>query len=120
MHQRLLLLARDLVGLGGGVNAPFFHSHRLHTGGQQLGQRPLCAVIAQQCKIPGDAIVQLLFIQSRLEIQHRLVLVLFHISQMRRGRQRKRAADAEMREQHFSHFLKDRLCILPQRKGDIL
>ena len=50
-HQLPLLLPGDLVGLCGRVNAPARHHDRLHTGRQQLDQRPLGGMVGQQGKI---------------------------------------------------------------------
>ena len=82
LHQFPLLLPGDLVCLGGGVDAPARHHHRLHTGGQQLDQRALRRVVCQQGKVPGDAVVQLLLAEGRLEVDFRMIPVFFHVPQM--------------------------------------
>ena len=119
LHQFPLLLPGDLVCLGGGVDAPARHHHRLHTGGQQLDQRPLRCVVCQQGKVPGDAVVQLLLAQGGLHVDLRDVSVLFHIPQMAGRAQGQRPADAKVSKQHLALLIKDGLAVLQQGQGDV-
>ena len=119
LHQLPLLLPGDLVCLGGGVNAPARHHHRLHAGRQQLDQRALRRVVCQQGKVPGDAVVQLLFAQGGLQVDLRDVPVLFHIPQMAGRAQGQRPADAKVGKQHLALLVKDGLAVLQQGQGDV-
>ena len=118
-HQLPLLLPGDLVGLCGRVNAPACHHDRLHTGRQQLDQRPLGGMVGQQGKIPGDAVIELLLAQGGLQVDLGVVLVLFHIAQMAGRAQGQRAADAKVGEQHLALLLKDVLAVLKKGQGHI-
>ena len=101
------------------VDAPPFHHHRLHAGRQQLDQRALGRVVGQQGKVPGDAVVELLFAEGGLEVNLRVILVLFHVAQVAGRAQGQRAADAEVGEQHLALLVKDGLSVLEQGQGDV-
>ena len=118
-HQLPLLLPGDLVGLCGRVNAPACHHDRLHTGRQQLDQRPLGGMVGQQGKIPGDAVIKLLLAQGGLQVDLSVVLMFFHVAQMAGRAQGQRAADAKVGEQHLALLLKDILAILKKGQGHI-
>ena len=119
LHQLPLLLPGDLVGLGGRVDAPARHHDRLHAGRQQLDQRALGRMVGQQGKVPGDAVVELLFAEGGLEVDLRVILVLFHVAQVAGRAQGQRAADAEVGEQHLALLVKDGLSVLEQGQGDV-
>ena len=119
LHQLPLLLAGDLVGSGGRVDAPAGHHDRLHAGRQQLDQRPLRRVVRQQGKIAGDAVVELLLAQGGLQVDLRMVAVLFHVAEVAGCAQRQRAADAEVGKQHLALLVEDGLAVLKQGQRHI-
>ena len=93
--------------------------NRLHAGRQQLDQGTLGGVVGQQGKVPGDAVVELLFAEGGLEVDLRVILVLFHVAQVAGRTQGQRAADAEVGEQHLALLVKDSLAVLEQGQGDV-
>ena len=119
-HQLPLLLLGDLIGPGGRVHAPALNHHRLHAGGQQLHQRALCALVGQQGKIVGDPLVQLLLIQSGLQVDDRLPAVFLHVLDVAGSHQGQRAGDTEMGKQHLAHFGKHGLFVPVKGQGHVL
>ena len=63
-------------------------------------------------QVPQKARFQLLFVQRRLQIDDKLVTVLFIIPQMGAGRQDHRPGHAPVGKKHFSEVAVDRLFLL--------
>ena len=76
-------------------------------------------MVGQQGKVPGDAVVELLFAEGGLEVDLRVILVLFHVAQVAGRAQGQRAADAEVGEQHLALLVKDGLSVLEQGQGNV-
>ena len=71
-------------------------------------------MIRQQGKIPRDAVIELFLAEGRLQVDLRIIPVLFHVAQMAGSTQGQRAADAKMGEQHLALLVKDGLAVLKQ------
>ena len=119
VHKRHLLLARDLGGLGGGVNAPLFHGHGAHRVGQKLCQCALCAVAALLGKVAGQAVIERLFVKSRLEVKLADITMLRYILDVGAGRQHQRPRQAKVGEQRLALLSKQRFAIAEQRERHI-
>ena len=70
-------------------------------------------------KVAQDALVQLLFIQRRLEIDLQAIVRRAHTAHVRAGRQHQRAGHAEVCEEHLSKLMEDQLVILVGAKDDV-
>ena len=71
-------------------------------------------MVGQQRKIPGDAVVKLLLAEGGLQVNFRVVFVLFHVAQMAGRAEGQRAADAKMGKQHLALLVEDGFVVFVQ------
>ena len=114
MHQRVTLLARDLVHLLRGIDAASAHEHRDHRPPGKIIKRVLKIAVVVFFKIPEDPRVELLLVKSGLQVDLHGIGSAAGLRHMRACGEHERTRDAEVREHHLAKLGVDGLAVLPQ------